>query len=82
MMNSLSFALREGAVFSLNSALALCVTWQRDTVERENWSLAEICGATEHQYRRVFFLFFSAAQAHNTRPAPHPGLLAPLHFPT
>ena len=34
-MNFLSFALREGAVFSLNSTLALSVTWERDTAECE-----------------------------------------------
>ena len=82
MMNFLSFALREGAVFSLNSTLAFCVTWEKDTAECEIDRSLKPVGATELQCRRVFFLFFSASQALNTRPAPHPGLLGPLHFPT
>ena len=83
MMNFLSFALREGAVFSLNSTLALCVTWERGTAEsKQNFSLAEACGRYRLQCRCIFFLFFSAARAHNTRPAPHPGLLGPLSFST
>ena len=83
MMNFLSFALREGAVFSLNSTLALYVTWERGTAEsKQNFSLAEACGRYRLQCRCIFVLFFSAARAHNTRPALHPGLLDPLSFST
>ena len=63
-MNFLSFALREGAVFSLNSALALSVSPGRRTTQNVKlWPLLRTVG--DNSAGSFFFLFFSAARAHN-----------------
>ena len=79
-MNFLSFALREGAVFSLNSTLALCVTWERDTAECEIGR--SLKSAALQNFGAIVFSFCSFLLLRLTTRAPRHtlGCLAPCIF--